>query len=229
MEQQENKIKLIEILKEVEDWSIEDKAKFFEKIGESVPIGIRIIVGREEISDTQKIEALRLINEFHHEMNKIKQSIFSTVGFKFQIKRIYDYIKFIANRNEKLIVSEISFCIKDAFRMMNFLEIRKNENSKLEPSIYRLFEDEQFDNKIAKYLGEESMENLEGFILGYFYAIDSNEIRMHGTRAYPNLQKIKELISNEKHVEDWKKEVKSNENSVKEFLDRFRNQIKELD
>ena len=40
-------------------------------------------------------------------MNKIKKSIFSTVGFKFQIKRIYDYIKFIANRNEKLIASEI--------------------------------------------------------------------------------------------------------------------------
>ena len=231
MENFGNKIKLIELLKEIEKWKLEDKSKFFEKIGESVPIGIRIIIGREEITETQKIEALRLMNEFHNEMNKMKKSLLSTVGPKYRIERIYDYIKYMANKNEKLISSEIAFCINDAFRVMNFLSVQKNKNFNLEPSIYRLFEDKGFDEKINKFLGEENLNNLEGFILGYFYAIDSNEIRMHGTRAYPNLQNIEEWITKGKLAKKWKDElkIKSSKNQVKEFLKRYRDEIIELD
>lgn len=231
MEHPEKKIKLVELLKEIEKWKLEDKSKFFEKIGESVPIGIRIIIGREEITEAQKIEALRLMNEFHNEMNKIKKSLTSTVGTKFGIERIYDYIKYIANQNEKLISSEIAFCINDAFRVMNFLSAKKNENFNLEPSIYRLFEDEGFEKKLNKFIGEESLNNLEGFILGYFYAIDSNEIRMHGTRAYPNLQSIEDWIKKGKSAKKWKDELKMNssKNPVKEFLKRYRDEIIELD
>lgn len=231
MKPEGKRIKFIELLKEVDKWSLEDKSKFFEEIGESIPIGIRIIIGREEITETKKIEALRLMNEFHHEMNKIKKSLVSTVGAKFKIEEIYDYIKFRANLSSKLISSEIAFCIQDAFQKMNFQSIYKNENYKLEPSIYRLFEDEKFQEQMTEILGKVSLNNLEGFILGYFYAIDSNEIGMHGTRAYPKLKNIEDWIAKGKAVKDWKTELKRNsaEESVNEFLNRYRANIVELD
>jgi len=227
MERPDKKNSLIDLLKEIEGWSLEDKTKFFEKVGERVPIGMRQIFERTEITETQKIEALRLLNEFHHRMNQLKNDINLTVGEKFKIDKIYDYVKQMYNQNEQLISAEIAYCLQGAFEIMNLLSVRKNEYAHLEPSIYRLFEDEKFDKNIAGIIGAENLHNLEGFILGYFYAIDSNEISMHGTRVYPNLKKIEDWIMEGKSVQNWKQ--KSDINSVKEFLKRYRDEIIELD
>ena len=79
---------LKEQLKEIEKWDIESKSIFFEKIGESIPIGVRLLVERDDLSAEQKNNAFRQLSEFHHEMNKIKGSVKSIVGFKFEIDEI---------------------------------------------------------------------------------------------------------------------------------------------
>jgi len=235
MEKSNEKMKLIEVLNEIDTWILEHKTKFFEKIGESVPIEIRAIIGRKDINENQKIEGIRLINEFHHEMNNIKQSLVLTAGTKYKISENYSYIKSMASRNDKLISSEIAFCIQRAYRVMNHQSIQRNEKYEIEPSIYRLFEDKNFDEQITNIIGEETLNNLEGFIAGYFYAIDSNEISMHGTRVYPDLRNIANWIGkdndNAKQSLNWKKALmkKSNRNLVKEFLFQYRQNITELD
>jgi len=223
---------LLNHLQEVETWTLEYKVMYFKRIGEEMPIAVRIIVDNPDLNDSQKIKALKLISELHHEMNKIKNSLTSVVGHKFDLKSMLKYFLSMAKRNDKLIASEIAFCLENAFRYVTTQKVRKNENYDLQPSIYRLFEDEQFDGKIRATIGAENIDNLQGFIRGYFYAIDSNEIRMHGTRAYPDLKKIEEWISKEKEPKekDWKAMFSKmeNKNQVKEFLKIFRQNIVEL-
>lgn len=229
MNQPNERLPIIDLLREVEQWGIEDKVKFFEKIIESVPIGMRMIIGRDEITAEQKVEALRLMNEFHREMNQTKKFLTLTVGYKFEIYQIYEYLRFVANREHRLISSELAFCIYDAFGMMKSLAIHKNKNYRLQPSIYKLLENEEFEKQAKKIIGEENLNNLEGFILGYFYAIDTNEINMHGTRGYPDLRKIEDWILLEKEVaaKDWKSVLNMNSQyaALREFLKRYRNNI----
>ncbi len=220
-------MKLIDSLREVDKWSLKNKSLFFEKIGEGVPIGVRMIIERNEITELQKVQAVRLLSEFLHEMNKLKNSIISNVGYRYELYEVFEYIKFIADSKDKLVASEISFCIKEAFEAIKSPRYHRIEQSKLEPSIYKLFENSNFDSSIVEIIGKENLNNLEGFILGYFYAIDSNELKIHVTKRYPDLKNIDDWINNKSSVNNWKYELEkyATKNPIEEFLKRYRNFI----
>ena len=215
----------------METWSLEDKTTFFEKIGENIPIGIRLIIQRDDLTESKKIEALALINEFHHEMNYVKKSLSLIVGAKFKVEEIYEYIKAVAKEKDKLISSEVAYCIKHAFEVVNQKSPIENEYSDINPSIYELFKELETDKDIIKIMGAESLNNLEGFILGYFYAITSNEIMMHGMRGLPDLQRINDWIKEGEETENWKEELERDykETAVKEFFKRFRENVIDID
>ena len=93
------------------------KVQFFEYIGESIPIAVRMIIGREELDAMQKVEALRLISEFHHEMNKIKKHVRRNEDY-FDHQSLLTYIVFMAKQKESLLSSEVTLCLQEAFRMI---------------------------------------------------------------------------------------------------------------
>ncbi len=87
---------------------------YLEKLSHNIPIGIRLIYGRSELNCSKKLEAIKLLNEFQHEINKMKISkeIFSTDN---GIENFSEYVKRIANKSDRLVEQELFFCIDDAF------------------------------------------------------------------------------------------------------------------
>jgi len=227
--------KLKEQFQSIDELILDKKVEYFEKISENIPIAVRIIVDRDDISYEQKNEAFRLLSEFQHEINKIKNLIKSVVGFKFNLVRIAKYIKFAAEYKDSLIANEIAFCLKTAYKNVNFKNENYNENYLLKPSLYYLLEDKNISHKLKSLIGDQTINNLEGFIKGYFYAIDSNEIRMHGTRGYPNLREIDKWFMNDKNTmhSDWKIYLENNVslkgNLIERFLTVYRNRITKFD
>lgn len=113
-----NIMKLNEIMISVSSWNQDNQSKYFDRVTQNVPIGIRMIFHRKELSDSQKLEGIKWINEFLHEMNKSKNFSKNILGTEKDAISMADYIKYIANKHGGLLRSEIAFCIEDAYKWM---------------------------------------------------------------------------------------------------------------
>jgi|GEM_PF-3637690 len=119
-------MKLKGTLKELGNLENQEKAIFFEYISEAVPIGIRILLDRQDLDDKEKLHSLMLINEFHHEMNKLKRMVRLNNDFQLDIEVLGEYIVQFSNKGEYHMISdEIGYCLKNATEKL-FLK-RKNQ------------------------------------------------------------------------------------------------------
>ena len=106
-------------LKIVKMWENNKKIIFLNKIAQNIPIGIRMIIAREELSSTEKVEAIQWINEFHHEINKISTANRNIIASDEDINILANYVKMLASKDNRIISAELEFCITDAFEQVN--------------------------------------------------------------------------------------------------------------
>ncbi len=106
---------LKEQLINVQEWSQGNKVRYFEFIADNVPIGVRMIMLRDEINDQQKIEALRLISEFQREIHQIRDRFKGSNNELFQVKELFNFFVMYSKMENQLLTNEIAFCLQDAY------------------------------------------------------------------------------------------------------------------
>jgi hypothetical protein len=66
---------LRETIEDVKKWSIANQLEFCSKITFNITIGIRSILSYEDEINSEKLDAIRWINEFHHRIDTLKFEI----------------------------------------------------------------------------------------------------------------------------------------------------------
>lgn len=105
-------------LQVIMNWSKTEQIALFNQISRNIPIGLRMILAREELSDKSKIEAIMWLNEFQHEINKVSLYDNKIISNSRDVSSMANYIKLIATKNDGLLKSELAFCINDAFEKL---------------------------------------------------------------------------------------------------------------
>ncbi len=226
-------MRLKQHLEEIETWTIDNKQSFFIHISRAVPIAMRMIMERSELNESNKIKAMKSLSEFQHFIDQRASMMKSVVGMKFNLQEMGGYFAEKAREEESLIFDEIAFCIQDAYRIVK-AKIKRTFEIKHSPSIYEFIESKEFLEDSDSHIGKASLNNLEGFLKGYFYAIDTNEISIYQTKYYPSLRDIPSLIKEYYEESDsnlnWKDILFNHEgdNSFAKFLSIYNSRIKEL-
>ena len=111
----------------IKTWEKPIIVNFFERLSDNVPIGMRIIIEREELSDQQKVDAMMWLNEFQHEVNKIRKDAPKWDESEEHLETVEAWVRVVAMRNDKIIHSEIAFCVRDAFDGIMRRKIKLNQ------------------------------------------------------------------------------------------------------
>ena len=183
---------LKETIENVKKWSIANQLEFCDKITFNITIGIRSILSYENKSDSEKTEAIKWINEFHHRIHNLKFEIKQVVSSVDKIKRIGEHANYYASQN-KIASGEIAAILKSSYESI----IRKNEIEKpfkIPESIFELIKEDSFRKRTAMYIGEKNINLLKGFMDGYFYGLDSKEIHLRETE--PKFKKFHDWVAN---------------------------------
>lgn len=85
--------------------------QFCHLIIQNITIGIRSILFYEEKTDSEKLEAIKWLNEFHHRVGNLKLELKKLVN---PMKTIEEHAKYYANKNN-ITSGEINAIIKSAF------------------------------------------------------------------------------------------------------------------
>ena len=95
-----NRMKLREVIEEVKKWSIVNQIDFCNQITHNITIGIRSILSRRDEIDSEKLEAIKWLNEFHHRIDNLKFEIKKVISSTDNIERIGEHAKYYASKNK---------------------------------------------------------------------------------------------------------------------------------
>ena len=146
----------------------------------------------EDRNESEKLEAIKWVNEFHHRIDNLKFEIEKVVSSVDKIERIGENAKYYASMN-KIASGEIAAILKSSYESV----IRKGEIEKpfkYTESIFDLMNEENFRKRTAMYIGEKKINILKGFIDGYFYGLDVKEI--HLRESEPKFEKFSDWVAN---------------------------------
>ena len=223
---------LRETIEEVKKWSIANQIEFCDKITFNITIGIRSILSYEDETDSEKLEAIKWINEFHHRIDNLKFEIEKVVSSTDKIERIGEQAKYYASKN-RIASGEIAAILKSSYDAID----RKNKTEKpfkIPESIFDLIKEESFRKRTAMYIGEKKISLLKGFMDGYFHGLDAKEIHLRETE--PKFAKFHDWVANYfkwyESTAGWKniilKECGNNEelavDKFFELYDKFKNE-----
>lgn len=185
-------MELRETIEEVKKWSIENQLEFCNKITFNITIAIRSILSYEDRNESEKLEAINWINEFHHRIDNLKFEIKKVVSSVDKIERIAENANYYASKN-KITSGEIAAILRSSYASI----IRKDKIEKpfkYTESIFDLINEENFRKRTAMYIGEKKISILKGFIDGYFYGLDVKEI--HLRESEPKFVNFSDWVAN---------------------------------
>lgn len=106
-----------EIIDAVKKWDIQGQILFLDKISSSITIIYRDIIADIDITDTQKLAAIKWINEFQHRLFNIIHCL-KEGAKKDEIQAVYIEIQFYAKQNRTAKASLI-WAFKTAYERTN--------------------------------------------------------------------------------------------------------------
>jgi len=185
-------MRLRQTIEEVKKWSIVKQIEFCNLIIFNITLGVQLILSYQDEKDSDKLEALKWLNEFHYRIENLKYEIKEVISSIDKIERIGEYAECYANKN-KIVSGEIAAIIKASYEtIISKGEIKKP--FKYIESIFDLMNDENFRKRTAMYLGEKKISILRGFIVGYLYGLDAKEIQLR--ESEPKFEKFNDWVAN---------------------------------
>ncbi len=96
------------------EWSISRQNEFLMRISDNIYLGIRSILSFDNISNEEKLNAIKWLNEYHHRVNNLRNMPLK----ENRMERLINHMKFYAEQNE-LTKGEIAAIAQTAYNRMS--------------------------------------------------------------------------------------------------------------
>lgn len=102
---------LKQTIEEIKTWSITEQVEFCNRVTKNITIGVRSILSYNDVKESEKLEAIKWLNEFHHRIDNLKIEIKDVISSS---NRIEEHAKYYASKN-KLAGGEIAAIIRSSY------------------------------------------------------------------------------------------------------------------